>query len=57
MGTSRQTISKIESGTYEGFTRKTLEKLTEATGTRVKIEVTAILLSQNGLDLTSGYIL
>jgi DNA-binding XRE family transcriptional regulator len=38
MGTSQQAISRIESGEYEGFTLKTLEKIAEATGTRVKIE-------------------
>ena len=38
MGTSQQAISRIESGEYEGFTLKTLEKIAEATGMRVKIE-------------------
>lgn len=38
MGTSQQAISRIESGEYEGFTLRTLEKIAEATGTRVKIE-------------------
>ena len=38
MGTSQQAISRIESGDYEGFTLKTLEKIAEATGMRVKIE-------------------
>lgn len=38
MGTSQQAISRIESGAYEGFTLKTLEKIAEATGMRVKIE-------------------
>ena len=41
MGTSQQAISRIESGDYEGFTLKTLEKIAEATGTRVKIEFVA----------------
>jgi len=41
MGTSQQAISRIESGNYEGFTLKTLEKIAEATGTRVKIEFVA----------------
>lgn len=41
MGTSQQAISRIESGEYEGFTVKTLEKLAKATGTRVKIEFVA----------------
>ena len=38
MGTSQQAISRIESGVYEGFTLRTLDKIAEATGTRVKIE-------------------
>ena len=38
MGTSQQAISRIESGDYEGFTLKTLEKIAEATGMRVEIE-------------------
>src|SRR4030065_1300559 len=41
MGTSQQAISSLESGEYEGFTLKTLEKIAEATGTKVKIEVLA----------------
>lgn len=41
MGTSQQAISRIESGEYEGFTLKTLEKIAEATGTRIKIEFVA----------------
>lgn len=41
MGTSQQAISRVESGDYEGFTLKTLEKIAEATGTRVKIEFVA----------------
>jgi len=41
MGTSQQAISRIESGDYEGFTLKTIEKIAEATGTRVKIEFVA----------------
>jgi len=41
MGTSQQAISRIESGEYEGFTLKTLEKLAEATGTKLKIEFIA----------------
>jgi len=41
MGTSQQAISRIESGKYEGFTLKTLEKIAEATGMRVKIEFIA----------------
>ncbi len=38
MGTSQQAISRIESGEYEGFSLKTLGKIAEATGTRLKIE-------------------
>lgn len=41
MGTSQQAISRIESGEYEGFTLKTLEKLAEATGTQLKIKFIA----------------
>ncbi|MEN6320032.1 MAG: helix-turn-helix transcriptional regulator [Syntrophaceae bacterium] len=41
MGTSQQAISRIESGEYGGFTLKTLEKIAEATGMRVKIEFVA----------------
>ncbi len=39
MGTSQQAISRIESGTYDGFTLKTLEKIAEATGMRLKIDL------------------
>ncbi len=38
MGTSQQAISRIENGEYKGFTLKTLEKIAEATGARVKVE-------------------
>jgi DNA-binding XRE family transcriptional regulator len=41
MGTSQQAISRIESGEYDGFTLKTLEKIAGATGTRVKLEFVA----------------
>jgi DNA-binding XRE family transcriptional regulator len=41
MGTSQQAVSRIESGEYEGFTLRTLEKIAEATGTKVKIEFVA----------------
>ena len=41
MGNSQQAVSRIESGEYEGFTLKTLEKIAEATGTKVKIEFVA----------------
>jgi transcriptional regulator with XRE-family HTH domain len=42
LGTSQQAISRIASGEYEGFTLKTLEKIAEATGTKVKIEFVAV---------------
>lgn len=42
MGTSQQAISRIESGEYEGFTLKTLEKLAEATGTHLKIDFVTV---------------
>lgn len=38
MGTSQQAISRLESGEYEGFSLRTLEKIAEATRTRLKIE-------------------
>jgi DNA-binding XRE family transcriptional regulator len=41
LGTSQQAVSRIESGEYEGFTLKTLEKIAEATGTRLKIDFVA----------------
>lgn len=41
MGTSQQAVSRIESGDYEGFTLKTLEKFAEATGTRLIIDFTS----------------
>jgi len=41
MGTSQQAISRIESGEYEGFTLKTLEKIAEATGMKVRIDFVA----------------
>jgi len=41
MGTSQQAILRIESGEYEGFTLKTLEKVAEATGMKVKIDFVA----------------
>jgi hypothetical protein len=41
MKTSQQAVSRIESGEYEGFTLKTLEKIAAATGTKVKIEFVA----------------
>jgi transcriptional regulator with XRE-family HTH domain len=41
IGTSQLAVSRIESGEYESFTLKTLEKITQATGTKVKIEFVA----------------
>ena len=38
MGTSQQTISRLESGDYDGFTFKTLDKIARATGTILHIE-------------------
>jgi DNA-binding XRE family transcriptional regulator len=38
MGTSQQAISRLESGEYEGFTLKTLEKIAEVTGMRLEIK-------------------
>jgi len=38
MGTSQQAISRLESGDYEGFTFKTLEKIAQATNTVLHIE-------------------
>ena len=37
MGTKQQTISRLESGDYEGFTLKTLMKIAEATKTQVVV--------------------
>jgi ribosome-binding protein aMBF1 (putative translation factor) len=37
MKTKQQTISRLESGDYEGFTLKTLIKIAEATKTRLEI--------------------
>jgi len=37
MGTKQQTISRLESGNYEGFTLKTLMKIAEATKTQVVV--------------------
>jgi len=41
IGTSQLAVSRIESGEYESFTLKTLEKIAQATGTKVKIEFVA----------------
>lgn len=37
MGTQQQTISRLESGEYEGFTLRTLQKIAEATQTDLVI--------------------
>lgn len=37
MGTKQQTISRLESGAYEGFTLKTLMKIAEATKTHLEV--------------------
>ena len=38
MGTSQQVVSRIESGSYDGFTLKTLERIAEATKTHLRID-------------------
>lgn len=38
MQTSQQAVSRIESGKHEGFTYKTLKKIAEATGSRLRID-------------------
>ena len=42
MGTKQQTISRLESGDYEGFTLKTLLKIAEATKTRIVVKFTPV---------------
>lgn len=37
MGTKQQTISRLESGDYEGFTLRTLMKIAEATKTHLVV--------------------
>jgi DNA-binding XRE family transcriptional regulator len=37
MGTSQGAIARIESGDYDGFTLKTLQKIAAATGTKLDI--------------------
>lgn len=39
MGTSQQAVSRLESGEYQGFTVKTLEKIAEATGMQLRIDL------------------
>lgn len=38
MGTKQQTISRLESGDYDGFTLKTLMKIAEATKTTLVVK-------------------
>jgi hypothetical protein len=38
MGAKQQTVSRLESGDYEGFTLKTLLKIAEATQTHVGVK-------------------
>jgi DNA-binding XRE family transcriptional regulator len=42
MGTKQQTVSRLESGDYEGFTLKTLLKIAEATRTQVVVKFTPV---------------
>jgi DNA-binding XRE family transcriptional regulator len=42
MGTKQQTVSRLESGDYEGFTLKTLLKIAEATKTQVVVKFTPV---------------
>lgn len=37
MGTKQQTVSRLESGDYEGYTLKTLQKIADATRTDLSI--------------------
>jgi len=39
MGTSQQAVARLESGEYEGFTLKTLEKVAEALGAQLIIDL------------------
>ena len=39
MGTSQQAVARLESGEYEGFTLKTLEKIAEALGAELVIDL------------------
>ena len=41
MGTSQQVISRLESGAYNGYTLRTLEKFAKATGSRLVVELRA----------------
>ncbi|MBI2933789.1 MAG: helix-turn-helix transcriptional regulator [Planctomycetes bacterium] len=39
MGTSQQAIARLESGEYGGFTLKTLEKVAEALGAELVVDI------------------
>jgi len=39
MNTSQQAVSRLESGDYEGFTLKTLEKLADAMGVELVLDL------------------
>jgi ribosome-binding protein aMBF1 (putative translation factor) len=39
MGTSQQAVARLESGEYEGFTLKTLEKVAEALGAELIVDL------------------
>lgn len=39
MGTSQQAVARLESGEYEGFTVRTLEKVAEALGAELVIDI------------------
>jgi ribosome-binding protein aMBF1 (putative translation factor) len=39
MGTSQQAVARLESGEYEGYTLKTLEKVAEALGAELVVDL------------------
>ena len=39
MGTSQQAVARLESGAYEGFTLKTLEKVAQALGADLVVDL------------------
>ena len=39
MGTSQQAVARLESGVYKGFTLKTLEKVAEALGAELVVDI------------------
>ena len=39
MGTSQQAVARLESGEYEGFTLRTLEKVAEALGAELVVDI------------------